>query len=137
MFCPKCGSEVNNEEKICQNCGLDLKEIEKEENKLDYEKKESIQNEHVVLAKENEDSNGFIKGIYFLLAIIILCIFFWGAYKVGTIGNDMSEIESISGDSIAEVYYQDLGKIYVAFAMLIRGIGIFFAAVLIKLGLMK
>ena len=134
MFCPKCGTNVDEGTKICPKCGLEFEKI----NNADH----SNLSEHVV---DNTVSNSEVKAttsprtimriVYFGLAAVILIMFFLAAGSITAGGNEIMDIQSVGGKTLEEAYYQELGNIYAGYAMIARAMGVFFAAVLAWLGL--
>lgn len=135
MFCPKCGALVDDERRICPQCQLDFETIDTEEinstipaNIPDNENKD----------KNNSKNNGFrtaLMLLFFALAATVIILFFMAAGKIVDGGNEIMHIRSVGGRTLEEAYYHELGKIFKAFAMITRGTGIFFASVLVWMGI--
>ena len=62
-------------------------------------------------------------------------MFFIAASNIVAGGNEIMQIRSVGGKTLEEAYYNELGSIYVGYAMISRALGIFFASVLVWLGL--
>ena len=136
MFCPKCGTSVENEIKVCPKCGLDFETVEqpKEPNQ---EKQTVVENLSPVENPIAKDSNSIIKFAFWGLAVIVLIMFFMAASSIAEGGNEIMQIQSVGGKTLEEAYYAELGAIYSGYAMIARAVGIFFASVLVWLGLKK
>ncbi|MBE6489135.1 MAG: zinc-ribbon domain-containing protein [Methanosphaera stadtmanae] len=131
MFCPKCGTEINEGEKICSSCGVNIEEYGKVENN----NVTPTANIHATGVNTTQTVANPIKIVYWGLAAIVLIMCFIGAHSIVGGGNEIMEIQSVGGRTLEEAYYQELGKVYSGIAMAIRGLGIFAAAILVKLGM--
>lgn len=131
MFCPKCGTGVEEGVQVCPNCGMDFSTVSSKE-KVVTEVKDTCSS---VPAKES--SNILIKVIYFGLAAVVLVMFFMAASSIADGGNEIMQIQSVGGQTLEEAYYSELGTIYSGYAIIARALGIFFASLLAWLGLKK
>ncbi|WEV45800.1 hypothetical protein OZX60_03460 [Streptococcaceae bacterium ESL0687] len=102
---------------------------------------------------EKNVTNGSNKQEEFIAKKIIIILYsatslwlFYTAWRVHAVivgstnsmhdaSDTMSKIRSVSGDSIAESYYQQAGNVYSSFAEGLSGMRIFFIAILIFLGI--
>lgn len=131
MFCPKCGNSVENGNEVCLNCGLDLSSVEQESEIV-----EEISASEDVLPVEASHSKVPVKKlVYFGLAIVVFIMFFVAAGNIVDGGSEIMQIQSVGGKTLEEAYYQELGSIYAGYAMISRALGIFFASVLVWMGL--
>lgn len=133
MFCPKCGTNVEDGSGVCSNCGLDFSAI-KQDNKTSVEV--------TALAHTNQKTqtlfrNSVVRFVYFGLAAVVLVMFFMAASSIADGGKEIMQIQSVGGETLEEAYYAELGLIYSGYAIIARALGIFFASVLAWLGLRK
>jgi hypothetical protein len=127
MFCSNCGTPIESERNNCQNCGhiietdILIRRFLEQSNRVEVIRKRSVSK--IIL--------------FSILAITVLCMFFMAATIVGQGGSDIGSIQSVSGDSIAEAYYNGMGTIYSGIAIAINAVGIFLSAILMVIGLQK
>lgn len=133
MFCPKCGNSVEDGIQLCPNCGLDLSTVNQK--KEDFSMVQPIQS--TVNTSDNSGTNIIIKLVFFGLAAVVLIMFFMAASGIVEGGSEIMQIQSVGGTTLEEAYYSELGNIYSGYAMISRALGIFFASVLVWLGLKK
>lgn len=156
MYCPNCGEFNTDEQKICKGCSYDLsKEMNKEEKdvteefrleelvkeeKDDDNKNTNIEEDDTKInipLPDGVDKENIEKIIYSVLAGAVFLMLFFAAHKVSVGGNGIMEIQSVGGRTLDEAYYYELGSIYQGYAMLLRALGIFFAAKLVHMGFKK
>lgn len=133
MFCPKCGNSVEEGSHVCANCGLDFSTL-KNENESDTE---VVVPMHTTKDLHNKQENPVVKFVYFGLAAVVLVMFFMAASNIASGGSEIMQIQSVGGKTLEEAYYAELGTIYSGYAMISRALGVFFASVLVWLGLKK
>lgn len=119
MFCNKCGNEIKEGEKFCAKCGnnLEQEEIKKEnttEKATDYVQKNV----------ENKQPMQIVKLVLYILAIVIVVMAFSSAGTIAEASNDMQNLRSVSGETVAEAYYQYYGTFLEGLATMIRALGI-------------
>lgn len=133
MFCPKCGKNQDEEDALfCTNCGMDFSTLSKKEEQPDIvEQKPEI----TVSESVPGSSINIMKAVYLGLAAVVLVMFFMAAESIADGGSRIKMIESVGGKTLEEAYYYQLGSIYAGYAMISRALGIFFAAVLVWLGI--
>ncbi len=132
MFCPRCGKPAENGELVCSNCGLDFATL----NPAYAPEPESALAEVRVIAKRLKKLN--IRLICFsLIALSILIISFVAAQKISGSALQITQIRTSGGSTVNEVYYREMGNIYEGYAMFIRECGVFFATILVGLGLKR
>jgi len=116
LICPKCSNNIDDDSSFCSFCGSTIKK--------DAEVKVS-KNIDDKTSNSNSNTNS---GIFFVLGIIIAIVgcvlFFISAQQISEAAEAMMEIRSVSGDSVAEAYYQEVGKALKGFAMFCRALGI-------------
>ncbi len=134
FYCPKCGTTIEEGRTVCPNCGLDITEV----NPILKNAASSVNSSAAFDVKaEKRAGNPAVKYVYFVLAAVVLIMFFIAAAKIAYGGNKIQQIESIGGETLEEAYYYDLGSIYAGYAMISCALGIFFSSVLVWLGLKK
>jgi hypothetical protein len=132
MYCPRCGKPAENGELVCSNCGLDFATL----NPAYAPKPESALAEVKEIAKGLKKLN--IRLICFsIIALSILIISFIAAQKISGSAFEITQIRTSGGSTVNEVYYREMGKIYEGYAMFIRECGVFFATVLVGMGLRR
>ena len=119
MYCEKCGNEIKEGEKFCAKCGnnLEQEEIKKEnttEKATDYVQKNV----------ENKQPMQIVKLVLYILAIVIVVMAFSSAGTIAEASNDMQNLRSVSGETVAEAYYQYYGTFLEGLATMIRVLGI-------------
>ncbi len=119
MYCEKCGNEIKEGEKFCAKCGnnLEQEEIKKEnttEKATDYVQKNV----------ENKQPMQIVKLVLYILAIVIVVMAFSSAGTIAEASNDMQNLRSVSGETVAEAYYQYYGTFLEGLATMIRALGI-------------
>lgn len=133
MFCPKCGSALEEGTSVCPSCGLDIATINQSNSPVSPQP-ETIP--RVVYQDESKKTGNIaVKIIYFGLAIVVFIMFFWAAHNIVSGGKEIMQIQSVGGKTLEEAYYYELGTIYAGYAMISRALGVFFAAVLVWLGI--
>lgn len=140
MYCPKCGKKIMDEEKICPNCGFDFNTIDTDtsnsQSKTSLESKIPQNQEEPKKPKEQVKNIFSIKLLAFcVLSLIIIILSFMAANNISDGGYQIMQIKSVGGQTLEEAYYQQLGSIYSGYAMFVRVCGIFFASVLVGIGL--
>lgn len=119
MYCEKCGNEIKEGEKFCAKCGnnLEQEEIKKEnttEKATDYVQKNV----------ENKQPMQIVKLVLYILAIVIVVMAFSSAGTIAEASNDMQNLRTVSGETVAEAYYQYYGTFLEGLATMIRALGI-------------
>lgn len=131
MFCPKCGSQLENSERRCSNCGYELPERYDTASPMCESKDAVAESPNKTTIRHNPA----IKMIFFILSGIVLIMSLYSAHCIASGGLNISSIESVGGQTLEEAYYQYSGLIYTGYAAIIRTTGIFFASVLAYLGI--
>lgn len=134
MFCPKCGEQVEEGKKVCPNCDLVFDTISSSQTNKKLEVSEITDEVSSSLTGAQQP---LLKILFFALAIIVLVMFFMAASSISKGGMEIMQIQSVGGKTLEEAYYAELGNIYAGYAMISRGLGIFFASVLVWLGLKR
>lgn len=133
MFCPKCGTAMEEGVNVCPNCCLDITTINKDPAFVTELDVANTVESNVETSKKF--SYYAVKYIYFGLAAVVLILFFLAASNIASSGNEIMQIQSVGGRTLEEAYYYELGSIYAGYAMISRALGIFFASVLVWLGI--
>jgi uncharacterized protein (DUF983 family) len=137
MFCPKCGRESGEDTNICDNCGLDFTTIPtKDSSNTDPV---GVTSKDFIVASTTITKNINIPKtvIFSLIAAVVLVMSFYAASKISKGGLGIMGIESVGGKTLEEAYYFQLGYIYSGYSMIARVLGIFFASVLVLMGIRK
>lgn len=127
MFCPKCGGILDDATNICTNCGFNATQVI---NDNKFENQQDTKNDVPLISVNTEvwksqKENKVLFIIYIVLAIVVLSMFFLGAHDMIKAGEEVEE------------YLTGFGDIYEVYATIIRGLGIYFASVLVWLGINK
>lgn len=134
FYCPKCGTTIEEGKTVCPNCGLDVTKV----NPIIKNAASSADSRAASdVKKVKRYGNSAVKYAYFVLAAVVLIMFFVAAARIAYSGNEIHQIESVGGETLEEAYYFELGSIYAGYAMISRALGIFFSSVLVWLGLKK
>ena len=112
MFCENCVNEIKEGEKFCGNCGKSIEQ---------GEVKNNVSNE-----RNTESNQGapLIRLVLYIVAIIVIIMFFNGAGTIAEASDKMLSLRSVSGETVAEAYYQYYGRFLEGLAIVIRGLGI-------------
>ncbi len=63
-------------------------------------------------------------GTVIIILGILAGLFFFGAgWRISNAGGNMTELRSVSGDSVAEHYYQEMGEFVKGMSLLSYGLG--------------
>ena len=119
MYCEKCGNEIKEGEKFCAKCGNNLEQEEIKKESTTEKAKEYVQKN-----VENKQPIQIVKLVLYILAIVIVIMAFSSAGTIGEASNDMQNLRSVSGDTVAEAYYQYYGTFLEGLATMIRALGI-------------
>lgn len=133
MYCPKCGTNADKNETACLNCGLDFTIINNAETST--EQKLTPPPLAPITQTPNKSNNMIRKILFFGLAAIVLILFLIAAARISYGGLNIMEIQSVGGTTLEEAYYAELGEIYSGYALISSALGIFFASVLVWLGI--
>ncbi len=112
MICSKCSNNIDDDSLFCSFCGSTIKR--------DTEVKVSKD----INTKTSNTNGGIFLGLGIIIAIVGCVLFFISAQQISEAAESIIEIRSVSGDSIAEAYYQGIGKALKGFAMFCRALGI-------------
>lgn len=106
MRCSKCGQENEENARYCDSCGNDLSNL--------------VENKIAQPYLKNESTKNSISAISYSGAISILggIISIIGSFK-------MTQIQSVSGNSIAESFYSSFGIFGIGFGLFMIAIGIY------------
>ncbi|MGO5064586.1 hypothetical protein FDF31_07785 [Clostridium sporogenes] len=114
MICSKCSNNIDDDSLFCSFCGSTIKRDTEVKVSKDINTKTSSTN----------TNGGIFVGLVITIAIVGCVLFFISAQQVSEAAESIIEIRSVSGDSIAEAYYQGIGKALKGFAMFCRALGI-------------
>lgn len=119
MKCSKCNSEIKEGEEFCAQCGTrhQESEITKSQNNLKNIGKPSL-------------FTACIKVGLYILAIVVIIISFEGADNIENAGSNMRKLRSVSGETVAEAYYQYYGTFLNGVANIARVLGITCAVII-------
>lgn len=150
MFCRNCGNEIKNGEKICDKCGYNTKtgKLETIVNEHTESCKSCVKN---ITEEEYKKYNGYCKNCYFeindskkaydrttkpkknkvilkfvvyILAIVVVIMFFDGADEIHSAAYKMSNLKSVGGSTVAEHYYQYYGTFLYGLETVVKALGI-------------
>ena len=112
MLCENCGNVIKEGEKFCGKCGKSIEQ---------GEVKNNVSNE-----RNTESNQGapLIRLVLYIVAIIVIIMFFNGAGTIAEASDKMLTLRSVSGETVAEAYYQYYGRFLEGLAIVIRGLGI-------------
>lgn len=136
MICPKCSNEIEDDSLFCSICGSDLRKkaeqapIVDDKHSIDTVSENDNEAKQIVLNNNDSTKNNLSK-VSMIIAIIACILFFVSAEQISKVANDMIDLRSQSGTSLAEVYYQDVGKALKGFAMFARALGVSILAITI------
>ena len=140
MYCPKCGKETADSSMTCPFCGFDFSTVDSDTNGSQSEVglESKIPQSHA----ESQEQTKQVKKVFntkmlafCVLALITITMSFMAASNISDGGYQIMQIKSVGGQTLEEAYYQQLGSIYSGYAMFVRACGIFFASVLVGIGL--
>lgn len=110
MRCKKCGQVNEDSANFCDNCGASLtRTIDNDSQKTKVEIKQN---------KPIKNSNGEGSAIAGIACILGGIISIAGSFQ-------MKDIQSVSGDSIAEAFYNAFGTFGIGLGIFMIGIGIY------------
>ncbi|MEG1567083.1 MAG: hypothetical protein RR347_05320 [Anaerovoracaceae bacterium] len=143
MYCPKCGSVIGEQSDRCKNCGEPITEISNLSSETHTAETITAQTCQTGAGQQELSQNlterkfkiTTLSVVLFTVAIVTLILLFIAAHKVSNAGIEIMKIQSVGGKTLEEAYYFELGNLYAGYAMVIRGIGIFFASILVVFGL--
>ena len=134
MYCPKCGKETADSSMTCPFCGFDFSTVASDVNKSESE----VSKNPTELQEQTKQVKKVFNTkllIFCVLALITIIMSFMAASNISDGGYQIMQIKSVGGQTLEEAYYQQLGSIYSGYAMFVRACGIFFASVLVGIGL--
>lgn len=137
VFCPKCGTKIQDDNSICSSCNFDISET-KIENMVFTSSEPSVKEIADVPSSTERATPSFsvVKlAAFSIIAAVVLFMFLSAANKIASGGLAIMDIKSVGGKTLEEAYYFELGTIYAGYATVTRALGIFFASVLIWMGL--
>ena len=134
MFCPRCGKPAEMGEMICSNCGLKF-DVTNQGTDVGFGQPPAPTDIQIIIERISKLNIKMI--IFDLFALTVLVLSFIAANKISGSGSQIIQIRSTGGNTVNEVYYREMGSIYIGLAMFIRACGIFFFSVLVSLGLKK
>lgn len=146
MYCPRCSTQNTDNSSICKNCGFDFStlnttpEPSQSINIQDNNQSDILKLDE--LPSQNNTKNSSVRYwlklcIYLALSVIVLVMFFLSANQISESGKNIMLIQSVGGKTLEEAYYAELGVIYSAYATIVRALGLFFASILVWLGIKK
>ena len=145
MFCPKCGSSVEEGAEICPKCGLDFSTIKQDQSAsvvistaATENRSDSRDGKNVEVSEEKLDKvsgKWIVRCTYFGLAVAVFIMFFVAAGNIASDGTEIMKIQSVGGKTLEEAYYYELGAVYAGYAVIARAFGVFCASVLVWLGM--
>lgn len=147
MYCPRCSTQNDDNNSICKNCGFDFTTLNttppqsQNPNIANGNLNNMLAHNEFFNASKNKEKTPmgyWLKlCVYLTLSIIVLVMFFLAAKQISESGKNIMMIQSVGGKTLEEAYYSELGVIYSAYATIARALGLFFASVLVWLGIKK
>lgn len=117
MICSKCGSNNQDGSVFCSVCG------------------NALESQGHAIQHSSKQTKGKSLGVIVIIFGIIAGIsFFIAGWQINIGASDMVTLCSQSGTSLAEIYYQDMGKALMGFAILARAMGILTIVITVVLG---
>ena len=129
MFCRKCGNELKEGEKICSKCGFDMSVAAVSKSSAPTSEPQVSQ------IKRKGTFNVIIAVVLIIVAVVVIKMSFEGADTIERAGRSMMRIESVSGNSIDEAYFQDYGRFLEGLAVVVRAMGISCGIVVAYIGI--
>ena len=122
MFCNKCGAKLPDDSQICSACGIPSSPATATPAPFPYIPQVQ-QAPPTPVAKQPSNAAGVIVCLLGLAAALIFLI----------TGIKLAGLESVSGNSIAEAYYQGIGWALIGASALTVAISIYWAKMLAKI----
>ena len=101
MNCPHCGNENAEDSIYCIKCGQVIPP-----------------GESVVSKRREKSTSNIAQYIIPIIDIIAACLFIIAGSKIFGAGSSMEVLRSVAGDSVAESFYQDMGRALQGFAFI-------------------
>ncbi|WP_368488930.1 hypothetical protein [Clostridium sp. BJN0013] len=119
MICPNCLHKIEDDSLFCSVCGSGLRT--------------GVRQIPLNNTNTNIRNKSSLFVIYIITAFAGCILFFISAEQISKVGDDMTTLQSQAGISLAEVYYQDVGKALKGFAMFVRGLGVSVLAIIVAI----
>lgn len=116
MSCPKCKGDLTSSDKECASSV----------NKMTPEPSTNTKSTSVHASGCNNNS----KTMVYSVVVIIFLLSFYAAHSISEAGTAISQIRSVGGSTMEEIYYLELGGIYEGFANMARAAGVFFCSLI-------
>lgn len=136
LICSKCSNKIEDDSLFCSICGSDLRKkvrqapIVDDQYLIDKDMKGDNETKQIPFSNNTSIITN-LSWVSIIIAIIACILFFISAEQISKVANDMIDLRSQAGTSLAEVYYQDIGKALKGFAMFARALGISIVAITI------
>lgn len=117
-FCGLCGKEISDGQTFCRECNNDLA--------YPQAKKQPVPQK----AKGDPASI-----ICFIAAGIIFLLCLFGGFQMLIGAENMSRLTSVSGNTVAEIFYNNCGTVFGGFGLFVIACGVFACTFLIYCGL--
>ncbi len=101
-FCPNCGNEMNGT--ICERCGYGINTVNK---------------------KSGTNLNLIVSIICFAVAGVILLLSIVAFANISKGAANLQDLRSVAGDTVAEAYYNECGRVYSGFGIFVIIFGLF------------
>lgn len=118
-YCSTCGKEISDENGFCPNCGV---------NGI------SSNNALQMPAKGLGLNQNRVSIALFVFAGLILILSLVACFKIMGGANELSDLTSQAGNTIAEAYYNECGTVYGGFAFFSLAFGLFASGLIAYLG---
>ena len=110
-FCPNCGNATDGTR--CEKCGYGMYTANQESG-MDFKKVVAI--------------------LCFVVAAVILLFSFISFTSISKAANNLQDLRSVSGNTVAEAYYNECGNMYSGLATFVLVFGIFAGSLLSYIG---
>lgn len=124
-FCEKCGNEILEGGVFCSNCGANS----------NVPQNPVYTNTSVTSLTVEKPKVTIVSILCFVVAGLVLLLSLISCFKMMGGAGELSRMSSLSGDSLAEAYYNGCGTVYGGLALFVMAFGLFASGMLTCLGL--
>lgn len=124
-YCSNCGKEISETDGFCPHCGGMTNKPANIPVNMPV---------NMPVNGSTNNKNGIVPIVCFIIAGLILILSLIACIKISGGAQELSALETISGDTIDEAYYNECGTVYGGFAMFVMAFGLFASGILSYLG---